>query len=238
MRLHRFIGDFDFSKKPFRVTDGELLNQWENVLRLRPHGQIILADGRLNEAVAEIKSISKDLAELEIGAISKNEKEPPIATSLFCAVLKKENFELVVQKATEAGAKEIIPIITGRTIKTKLNLDRLEKIAKEAAEQSGRGIVPAIGSPISFEEAMKHARENNAPLFFEPGAPLFDAARLKNSGAKSASVLVGPEGGWDDSEIETARKQDLKVVGLGGLTLRSETAAVISTYLVANATNL
>lgn len=237
MKLHRFIGNFDLSKKPLTVSDKELVNQLKNVLRLKTGGQVILVDNKLQEAVAEIKNLTKNSAEFEIGAITQNEKEPAVEVTLYCALLKKENFELVVQKATEAGVAEIVPILTKRTVKLSLKPDRLEKIAKEAAEQSGRGIVPKVGEIIPFEEALKHAKDFNANLFFEPGAPIFSQDRLRNSGAKRASVFIGPEGGWDDSEIEMARVHDLKVVGLGGLTLRSETAAIIASYLVANGAN-
>lgn len=235
MKLHRFIGDFDFSKKPFRITDEPILNQMKNVLRLKAGDSVILVDKNLNESVAEIREFKKGSVELEIASVMKNEKEAELAVSLYCAVLKRENFELVVQKATEAGAREIIPIITHRTIKLALRGDRLVKIAKEAAEQSGRGTVPDIGEIISFEEALKRAKYHDANLFFQPGTPLFSQDRLHNSGAKSASVFIGPEGGWEESEIEAARRHDLKVVGLGGLTLRSETAAIIAVWVTANA---
>jgi len=235
MRFHRFIGNFDLSKKPARITDKEILAQWKNVLRLKAGSQIILADGKRNEAVAEIKRLTKDFAELEIAAVTKNEKEPAIEVFLYCAVLKKENFELTVQKATEAGAAGIIPIITRHTVKLNLNHDRLLKIAKEAAEQSGRAIIPMIHRPLAYEEAIRHAKEYGVPFFFEIGAAPFDPKRLQDSGEKSAAVFIGPEGGWDEEEVKMARIYDLKVVGLGGLTLRSETAAIIATWAVASA---
>ncbi len=237
MRLHRFIGNFDFTKKPLRVEDKELAHQLKNVFRMKPGGQVMLVNNTLQEAVAEIKTLGRDSVEFEVMATTENKKEPGIETTLFCAVIKKEHFELVVQKATEAGVTEIVPIVTKHTVKLSLRKDRLEKIAKEAAEQSGRGIIPAIGDVITFEQALRHAKDYQANLFFEPGAPLFSQERLRNSGATRASIFIGPEGGWDDAEIETARLHDLKVIGLGGLTLRSETAAIIATYLVANAAN-
>ncbi len=237
MKLHRFIGDFDFSKKRFRITDKEMLNQIRNVLRLKVGGQVILVDKNKHEAAAQIKDLAKDSAEFEVNATTENEKEPKIHTTLFCAVLKKENFELVVQKATECGVTEIVPIISARTIKLALRKDRLAKIAKEAAEQSGRGRIPVIGDIVTLGDAMNRAKEFEANLFFEPGAPLFSAERLRNSQATTASVFIGPEGGWDDEEIKAARVHDLKVIGLGGLTLRAETAAIIASFLTANASN-
>ena len=80
---------------------------------------------------------------------------------------KKENFELVVQKAVEIGVKEIIPIITKRTVKLNLKYDRLEKIIKEAAEQSGRGILPILRKAMDFKKAIEEAEQNNINLFFD-----------------------------------------------------------------------
>lgn len=234
MRLHRFIGKFDFTKNLLRVSDKDLLNQWKNVLRLKPGDQVILVDDAGNEAVAQLKKLDKDSAELILDGVTSNEKEPEIEVTLYCSVLKMENFELVVQKATEAGVKEIVPIVSKRTVKLNLRRDRLEKIAKEAAEQSGRGIVPRVAEITALEKAFKHCKDYDANLFFQPGAPLFSQERLRNSGARRASIFIGPEGGWDESEIELARQYDLKVVGLSGFTLRSETAAIIATWAVAN----
>src|SRR3989344_384213 len=93
MKLHRFIGNFDLSKKPLTVSDKELVNQLKNVLRLKTGGQVILVDNKLQEAVAEIKNLTKNSAEFEIGAITQNEKEPAVEVTLYCALLKKENFE-------------------------------------------------------------------------------------------------------------------------------------------------
>ncbi len=235
MQLHRFIGDYDFSKKTLLVNDSELVNQLKNVLRLKSGSQVILVDNKLQEAVAEIKDFQKEAVEFEINAISKNEKEPATEVTLYCAIIKKENFELVVQKATEAGVSAIVPILTKRTVKLSLREDRLEKIAKEAAEQSGRGIIPTIHEVTDFKKALEQSKDYSANLFFKPGASLFNQERLRNSGAKRVSIFIGPEGGWDDSEIEMAQMRDLKIVGLGGLTLRAETAAIIASYLVANA---
>ena len=234
-KLHRFIGDFDFSKKPFRITDKEILNQVKNVLRFKAGDTFVLVDKNRNEAVATIKTLKKDSADLDIASVMKNEKEPEVEVALYCAVLKKENFELVIQKTTEAGAAIVIPVITKRTVKLSVRQDRLEKIAKEAAEQSGRGRVPSIGETMTLEEAMKQSENYDANLFFQPGAPLFMPERLHNSGAKSVSIFIGPEGGWDESEIEAARLHDLKVVGLGGLTLGAETAAIIAVWSAATA---
>src|SRR3989344_3618333 len=142
MRLHRFIGDFDLSKEYLKISDRELVNQLKNVFRLKTGDELLLGDGKKNEALACVEEISKGSATLIIKGTLINANEPEIYGILYCSILKKENFELAAQKAVEAGISEIVPVIGKRTVKTSLNIPRLEKISKEAAEQSGRGIVP------------------------------------------------------------------------------------------------
>src|SRR3989344_1430161 len=137
MKINRFIGDFDFTKSSVLTTDRGLINQLRNVLRIEIGTDVILGDGKGNEAVATLSRIDASTAVFEIQKVAKNKNEPRIKIILYAAILKHENFEFVVEKSTEVGVAEIQPIITDRTVKTGLRLDRLEKIAKEAAEQSG-----------------------------------------------------------------------------------------------------
>src|SRR3989344_4947911 len=148
MKIHRFIGNFKIKIGALRINDEELLNQLRNVLKLKVGEKIILCDGRRNEGSAEIKEYGKDYVEVEIKEVGVNENEPEKQVILYCSILKRENFELVVQKATEIGIKEIVPIITERTVKLDIRKDRLEKIIREAAGQSGRGTVPVLHEPI------------------------------------------------------------------------------------------
>lgn len=231
MRLHRFIGNFDLSKKELSINDADFVNQARNVLRLKVGEKLILCDGNLNEAVAEIINLNKKFAELKILETYKNKNEPENYVVLYCPILKKENFEMTVQKAVEVGVKEIIPIITARTVKLGLNKERLEKIIKEAAEQSGRGVLPVLREPINFDEAVKQAKSaNDLNLFFHPyNSPIDIECRYKRIG-----VFVGPEGGWMEEEIKIARSNGFTFAGLGKTILRAETAAVIASYLTIN----
>ena len=231
MKLHRFIGKFDLSKKELSINDGDFINQVKNVLRLKTGNKLILCDGKLDEAVAKILLLAKDKAELEILEIIKNKNEPENYVILYCPILKKENFEIAVQKAVEVGVKEIVPIITTRTVKLGLNKDRLEKIIKEAAEQSGRGFLPVLGEPINFDEALKSAKENGLNLFFQAGYPQLGHSMSK---FKKIGVFVGPEGGWTEGEIKIAQSNGFTIVGLGKTILRAETAAAIASYLTVN----
>ena len=231
MKLHRFIGNFDLSKKEMSINDTDFINQAKNVLRLKIGDKLILCDGNLKEAVAEIVNLNKEFAELKILETYKNKNEPEKNVILYCSILKKENFELAVQKAVEVGVKEIVPIITTRTVKLGLNKDRLEKIIKEAAEQSGRGFLPVLGEPINFDEALKSAKENGLNLFFQAGYPPLGHSMSK---FEKIGIFVGPEGGWTEGEIKIAQSNGFTIVGLGKTILRAETAAAIASYLTVN----
>ncbi len=237
MKIHRFIGNFDFDKKVSSITSKEIYNQIKNVLRLRAGEEIILGDGKGREAHAEILDFGKQSVGVNILKIESSEVEPEMKPVLYAAVLKKENFEFVVEKAVEAGVAEIVPVITARTIKTNLRIDRLEKIIREAAEQSGRGILPILGKIINFRDAMRRAEENDSNLFFEVHSPRFEQRKLTVDVGRRVGVWIGPEGGWDEGEIKTAQEKNFQIVSLGKLTLRAETAAIIATYLVASAKN-
>lgn len=233
MRLHRFIGNFNLSGDTIRVEDKEIVGQMKNVLRLKSKDRVILGDGNLNEALIEIEKIDKDLLSGKIIEAYKNLNESEKDVTLYCAVLKKENFELVAQKATETGAKEIIPILTERTVKLNLREDRLLKIIREAAEQSERGLLPKVGKILSFNEALKHSGEHDLNLFFDKsGESNIDPKELLEH--KKVGVFIGPEGGWSARELEMATENKFKILSLGKLNLRAETAAIVVSYITAN----
>lgn len=241
-KLQRFIKDINLSDRDIRIDDANLLNQVKNVFRLKAGDNIIISDGRGSAGTCKIKSFSKGGLEVTVletvqDLTSKNQP------ALYCAVLKKENFEFVVQKAVECGIGKIVPIVTDRTIKLNLNLDRLEKIAKEAAEQSGRADVPEIYPPIKFEEAVRTVSQGEALgnsqglalginiLFDISGEPVLNLLKRK---PESVSAWIGPEGGWSLEEIDLAKNSGFKIASLGKTTLRGETAAIVASYLISN----
>ena len=233
MKLHRFVLNFNIKTGEIKFDDRELFNQIGNVLKLKIGEKVILCDGNMNEGTAEIKEYGKDFIKVEVGEIKVNQNEPLRHIILYCAILKKENFGLVVQKATEVGVKEIVPLITSRTIKLDVRKDRLDKIIKEAAEQSGRGIVPILRNPINFDEAIKAGKDNSVNLFFDCSGESFNKSdRLDHKGL--IGIWIGPEGGWTDAELQLAKKSDFQIINLGKLTLRAETAAIIASYEIIN----
>ena len=236
MKIHRFFVPAGLlpsaSELPKSVTilDEELFHQWKNVLRLKPDEWVVLCDGKGMDAQAMIVGYGKKSVEVSIESLAKNESEPSHRVRLYCAALKRENFELVVQKAVEVGVSEIIPLITRRTIKTHVKHERLEKIAKEAAEQSGRGVVPTVHEARSFEDVLESAKNDEPHYFFDFGGEEFSLPTSSSSG-QSISLYIGPEGGWDEQEHQAAKKAGMKIVSLGQRVLRGETAAIVATFL-------
>lgn len=236
MRLHRFIGSFNLDQNRFKLFDEEILNQTRNVLRLKIGDNLILADGALNEAIVKITELDKKSMEVEMLEKSVNKNESEVYGILYCSILKRENFEWVCQKAVECGIKEIVPVISARTIKLGFKKERLEKIIREAAEQSGRGELPVLREPQKFNEALESAEENDLNLFFEMDSPLIDKKQIGKAG--KIGIFIGPEGGWSEEELESTKNEAgksgrIKMAGLGKTTLRAETAAAVASWIVA-----
>jgi len=229
MRLHRFFVEGSLSKEGHASFDKELYNQLHNVFRLQKGDGVVLCDGKKNEASATIELLSKNEIKFKIEKIEKNLVEPKRNVILYCALLKRENFELIVQKATEIGVSCIVPLITKRTVKTSFRKERIEKIIKEAAEQSGRGIIPEIKSPLTFTGAIKEAKENSGNFFFDTSG---EALKKVFGDKDKIGIWIGPEGGWDDMEIMLAKENKFDIISLGALTLRAETAAIVASYTV------
>ncbi len=236
MTLPRFILELDMKAGlKTELADPEMLNQLKNVLRFKAGDKIIIADGNLREATAEIVSLNKKSATIRILEIKKNNNEPSIYTHLYCAILKRENFDLAVQKVTETGISEITPIITKRTVKLNFKRDRLNKITREAAEQSGRGRVPKLNDPIDFISALTTAAAvNELNIFLEPKAEIIAPNFFRAQQTTKLGIFIGPEGGWDVEELKSATDAEFRILSLSRLILRAETAAIVSSYLMAN----
>lgn len=225
--MHRFIGNFDFSHDTIDVGDPELLHQWLKVLRFGKGETLILADGKGTEVTATIEELMKSFAVLKIVSRQEVSREPKRRVHLYQALLKRENFEWVAQKAVEVGAYALQPLITDHTVKLGLRTDRVQKIMKEAAEQSGRTIVPRVQEPVSFAQALKQRDVKRPGVLFQ-----MDAAPFSGAG-EEMDIFIGPEGGWSAQELAMAKKHGLQTASLGKTVLRAETAATVATYLAA-----
>lgn len=233
MKIHRFFIENDsFKKGSLEYFDKEFLNQIRNVLRLKPGNKILLFNGKMDEAKAEIVEVQKDFIKLKISKIEKNSKEPKANVILYCSILKHQNFDMVVQKATEVGIDQIFPIISKRTVKLHIQEKRLKKIIKEAAEQSGRGCLPVLHDVLDLSEAIKNAAQNEINLIFDKAGDNFK--KLNGESFSSIGIFIGPEGGWSEEELKLFKENNFKIINLGKLILRAETAAIVASHLIVN----
>ena len=234
MKIHRFIGDFNLSKEEVEITNPENIKQIKDILRLKKGEKIILSDGKGTEAEITLDLMSKNKITGIVGKLTR----PVDATgsgeakkvNLYLAILKKENFELAVQKAVEVGVSSVVPVITERTIKTGLNIERLKKIITEASEQSGRSVVPTLSPILDFKSAILEAQKSDERIIFH----FVDQTYKPDKNAKSISIFVGPEGGFTEKEIKLAKDSHFSLASLGEFTLRGETAAIVGTYRAVN----
>jgi len=238
VRQNRFYWAKKISGPNFELDEPTLVNQLKNVLRLEAGDQIILFDGQGSEVLAKLIGFSKNSVALSVVAREEKEEKGP-AVCLYLAILKKENFELAVQKAVEAGVSRIVPIITERTIKLGLKTDRLRLIIKEATEQSGRLILPELGETLNFAKAVEQAGAyGGLNIFCDLGV---DSSLVKTkvppdilASSELINLFIGPEGGWGVNEQEIAKLANFVFCSLGAYTLRAETAVTVATWLAVN----
>ena len=228
------------------VLSEEESRHLRDVLRLRAGDEAFVFDGEGREFACVVSEPGgrKGAARLEVrGRAEAPSPESPLGLTLAVALLKGEKFDLVVQKATELGVSFISPVLTKRSdVRLRDERDaahrveRWRRLALEAAKQSGRARVPVVGAPRSFEAAVEDeaGADTLRVLFAERGGVGLNDLPRGSAPPPSVSALVGPEGGWDDAEVELARERGWSVVTLGGRTLRAETAALTVCALLQN----
>lgn len=231
MKVHRFITEYEIRNGGIVIADAELLHQWKNVLKFKIGEQLMLSTSLGHEALCQIVDMNKKEAVLKVLSESKNEKDLNKNVTLYLAILKKENFELVAQKATELGVSNIVPVKTERTVKQNLNFERLNKIVKEASEQSGRSTIPKVLDITDFETAIKSIDQSGTNILFDMSGRPFSANSQRS---KSVNIFIGPEGGFTENEINMAKENSLHIISVSPLTLRGETAAIVAVYLATN----
>lgn len=210
------------------ITDRDVIHQIKDVLRLRAGESIIFLDGKGIEFHGELTLVSKDKIiayEKEMKKVSNNSK---IKMNLYFSMIKKDKAEWVLQKCTELGVSEFYPVISERTEKPSLNIERAEKIIKEASEQSERVNMPVLHKIVSLEDALSDAKSNVIVLHTE--GTKIDVSQLQSSTA--LSVFVGPEGGWGEKDLALFEKHNVLLVSMGQNILRAETASVAISSLI------
>lgn len=230
MKIHRFIGEFDLSKTDLVIANTEIVHQLTHVLRVKIGEKIILCDGQGKEATVHITEVQKGKIITQIDEILPSIAEISRKVTLYAAIVKGEHFEMIVEKATEMGVSEVVPLHTHRTIKLGFKYDRVQKIMREAAEQSGRGIIPTLTEPLDLKDALRHAAQNEKNFFCDfESTPIFECDIQK---LHSVGCFIGPEGGWDQEERDLAQNAECAFVSLSQFTYRAETAAITSTFFL------
>lgn len=223
---------FNFGKRTVTLASDEARHLRE-VLRLKAGDEVQVFDGEGKEFRAAVSQARREFAELEIrDEIDAMRPESPLELTLAVALLKGEKFDLVVQKGTELGVNQFVPLITRYAdIRLRDEADgakrvaRWQRIALEATKQSGRAVVPQVTMPVPFESVI---RDNSCLLFSERDGQSLDT----DSKLQSVTAIIGSEGGWSDEELDQARTSGVPIVTLGGRILRSETAAIATAALL------
>ncbi|MCL2078036.1 MAG: 16S rRNA (uracil(1498)-N(3))-methyltransferase [Oscillospiraceae bacterium] len=212
-----------------------------DVLRMKAGEKVVLCDGLGCDYPSEIISIDKNKIEFKVLEKRDNDSEPKIYIRLFQCVPKLEKLDFIVQKATELGVSEIIPVISKRCVSrpnnSKFNkLLRLQKIAENAAKQSGRGIIPKVHGFTEFKSALELYKTGNLGIIFyeNGGARINDILKLKGIRELSVDIFIGSEGGFEYGEIEAAEGKGFITASLGKLILRAETAPIAAISIIMN----
>ena len=250
MRLHRFFIKDKINPKDkviLRNFDYDsILSQWKKVFRYLAGSRVVLFDGSGNDYLAIIEKLDTGEAVLRVLETNKTavveEKKKKVAVknvkkevskanvTILMSLIKNDNFDLVLQKATELGVSEIVPIITERTIKKDLNMVRSERILIEASEQCGRSDVPVITPVKKLKEALSELASSKnkgigAFVCNMDGQNIGSVLKKKNS-YTDLVFLIGPEGGWSPKELKMFEDAKIKSVKISQNVLRAETAVI------------
>jgi 16S rRNA (uracil1498-N3)-methyltransferase len=228
--MARFFVDPDALASDQIVLTGENA-QHARVLRLKAGEEVLVCDGQGSECRCRVEEVSKDAVEVSVLERRPATSEAAVQVSVYMAFPKADKLEHVIQKATELGAYEIVAFPSARCISKpddkslKKKLERWQKIAASAAEQSGRGRIPEVIVLPSFAAALERAaRADKALLFYENERATTLRMALECGDFRTVSLMTGPEGGLEEKEVEQAGSAGLRVCTLGSRILRCETA--------------
>ena len=236
--MHRFYcPEANFSSKHISITDRDELHHLRDVLRLKKNVQVCLFDGKGKEASGKLLSVTPQKTDITVLSVKELKQKKPLLI-LACALPKKSKFEFIIEKATELGVDEIIPLKTQRT---EINLSgnrlvkkqsRYQTVAINAAKQSQRSFVPMIHPVMDFPSALDHLAKTTGTII-----PSLTGKRenILNSFKKlrspdAISFLIGPEGDFTAEEYAQAQERSCIPVTLGKTVLKVETAAICALF--------
>ena len=212
------------------AIEGQQAHYLSKVMRVRDGDAVILCDNATGEWAARVGQVDK--RRVDVTVVEKLRAREEVPDFWLCpALLKKDRFDLVLEKATELGVAEIRPVLMRRCVADKLNLERANTITTEAAEQCARTALPELREPAKLDALLRDWPERRVLYFADEmgGEPAGDAFGTSSG---PAAMLIGPEGGFDDAEREMLRSHpQVKPISLGPRILRGETAAIAATAL-------
>lgn len=230
--MQHFFTDQDISGNHAVITDEGILHQMKKVLRFEKGDECILMDGKGLKTNAMIENIDKKAIIMDLSN-HKQVDPPKIKDSLYVAISKKPaTFELILQKATELGITDIIPLVTERCqIREIRNPKRLSYIIKEAAEQSERAFLPKLHEVLKWDDFLKNKPTGK---IFTGDARMHDfkLGNLSISELQDINLVIGPEGGLTEKELKDIHKIGGEIFILGETVLRMETAAIAAMSII------
>lgn len=229
-----FVPELDPREPIVALTDDEA-RHLGRVLRLGPGAIVSVFDGRGHEWEAEVADVARDRATLRLTRTLASAPETQVPIALALAVLKGEKMDDVVRDAVMLGAAAIRPIVTTRTEVSLATLarsgraERWRRIAIASAKQCGRAVVPAVDTPVTFEDALSTPTGAARFVLVEPGASAMRPHDLREvERPAAAEMLIGPEGGWTDDELRRSAAAGAIGVRLGGRTLRADAMPLVA----------
>jgi 16S rRNA (uracil1498-N3)-methyltransferase len=225
------------------VTLGtDLAHRLGRVLRLKRGDRVVLSEGGVREYEVQLTGVSPFAITGVVVAEREAQPEPEVALLLYQSLIRANRFDLVLEKGTEIGVSRFVPVVAARSQvqgngePAGARGERWRRIVVEAAEQTGRGRPPRIEASIPFEEAVRQARGVKImPYEGERSLSLSAYLRGLTLRPKTVSLFIGPEGGFEDGEVELARESGAEIVSLGPRILRAETAAIVASALALEA---
>ena len=204
------------------------------VLRLRPGEDMIICDGKGTDYKCRLVKADKEQVEAQVIEVVPCPAEPTVQVTVLCGLPKGDRTDYIIQKCVEAGASEIMFFQSDRCVakpdKPEKKLERWQRIAEEAAKQSGRGIIPQVSWAGEYADALNVANQKELGLFmYETGErEALNAVLEAHSDVKTAAIVTGPEGGFQPFEADLARVCGLHICSMGERILRCETAPVVA----------
>ena len=212
------------------------------VLRLRPGEDMIICDGKGTDYKCRLVKADREQVEAEVIEVVPCPAEPTVQVTVLCGLPKGDRTDYIIQKCVEAGASEIMFFQSDRCVakpdKPEKKLERWQRIAEEAAKQSGRGIIPQVSWAGEYADALNVANQKELGLFmYETGErEALNTVLEANSDVKTAAIVTGPEGGFAPFEADLARIVGLHICSMGERILRCETAPVVAVSALMDAT--